>query len=58
MLTASGDALERQEYLRIIREAGFRDVVIVTEHPFTEPRINNRLAGKIISIQVRAYKLY
>jgi len=49
-------ALEKQEYLRTIREAGFRDVVIVTEHPFAEPGIDSRLAGKIISIQVRAYK--
>jgi arsenite methyltransferase len=49
-------ALEKQEYLETIREAGFRDVIVITEHPFTEPEMGDRLAGKIISIQVKAYK--
>jgi SAM-dependent methyltransferase len=49
-------ALEKQEYLNTIKKAGFRDVTIVAEHPFGEPGMDNRLAGKIISIQVKAYK--
>ena len=49
-------ALEKQEYLNTIKKAGFRDVAIVAEHPFGEPGMDDRLAGKIISIQVRAYK--
>jgi SAM-dependent methyltransferase len=49
-------AMEKQEYLNTITKAGFRDVTIVAEHPFCEPGMDDRLAGKIISIQVRAYK--
>lgn len=49
-------ALEKQEYLNTIQKAGFRDVTIVTEQPFSHPRMDDRLAGKIISIQVKAYK--
>ncbi len=49
-------ALETQEYLDTITKAGFRDVTIVAKHPFCEPGMDDRLAGKIISIQVRAYK--
>ena len=49
-------SLEKQEYLNTIMEAGFRDVTIVAEHPFCESGIDDRLAGKITSIQVQAYK--
>lgn len=49
-------AMEKQEYLNTITKAGFRDVTIVAEHPFCEPGMDDRLAGKIISIQVQAYK--
>ncbi|KAB3547202.1 MAG: arsenite methyltransferase [ANME-2 cluster archaeon] len=49
-------ALETQEYLDTITKAGFRDVTIVAKHPFCEPGMDDRLAGKIISIQVQAYK--
>jgi len=49
-------ALERHEYLNTIKEAGFRDVIIVAEHSFSEHGMDNRLKGKIISVQVKAYK--
>ncbi|MCL0087753.1 arsenite methyltransferase [Dehalococcoidia bacterium] len=49
-------ALEKQEYLNTIKKAGFRDVAIVAEHPFGELGMDDRLAGKIVSIQVKAYK--
>ena len=49
-------ALEKQEYLNTIKKAGFRDVMIVAEHLFSVPGIDDRLTGKIISILVKAYK--
>jgi len=49
-------ALQKQEYLDTIKEAGFRDVAVVTERPFNEPGMDSRLKGKIISIQVKACK--
>jgi arsenite methyltransferase len=49
-------AMETQEYLNTITKAGFRDVTIVAEHLFCEHGMDDRLAGKIISIHVRAYK--
>jgi len=47
-------ALEKQEYLDTIRKAGFRDVMIVGEHPFSVPGMDDGLT--VISIQVKAYK--
>lgn len=49
-------ALAEQEYLDIIKEAGFRDITVVSERAFNELGMDNRLIGKIISIQVKAYK--
>jgi len=49
-------ALEKKEYLDIIKKAGFRDISIVAEQPFNEQGMDIRLIGKIISIQVKAYK--
>jgi len=49
-------ALERREYLGAIEKAGFRDVTIVAQHQYAEPELDGRLAGKIISVQVRAHK--
>jgi len=42
--------------LNTIKKAGFQDVTIVAERPFDEPGMDDRLAGKIISIQVKAHK--
>jgi len=49
-------ALEKKEYMDTIKKAGFRDITVVTEQPFNEQGMDTRLIGKIISIQVKAYK--
>lgn len=49
-------ALEKQEYLHTIKRAGFREVAVVAEHAYGEPGMDDRLKGKITSIQVKAYK--
>jgi len=49
-------AMERQEYLDTIENAGFKDVEIIEAHYFTEPNMDERLVGKIISVQVKASK--
>jgi arsenite methyltransferase len=49
-------ALEKQEYLDTIRKAGFREVMIVGEHPFSVPGMDDGLTGKVMSIHVRACK--
>ncbi|HEX7467153.1 MAG TPA: arsenite methyltransferase [Methanobacterium sp.] len=49
-------AMDKQDYLDTIKEAGFKDVEILKAHYFTEPNMDPRLAGKIISIQVKALK--
>jgi len=49
-------ALKKEEYLNIIKAAGFNDIEIVKEHYFTEHDMDERLVGKIISIQVKATK--
>ena len=49
-------ALEKQEYLDTISNAGFRDVAIVSQRAYSEPAMHETLAGKITSISVKAYK--
>jgi arsenite methyltransferase len=49
-------AMEKQDYLDTIKNAGFRDVGIAEAHYFTEPNMDIRLEGKILSIQVKAQK--
>jgi SAM-dependent methyltransferase len=49
-------ALEKQEYLDAIKSAGFRDVEIKSENVFTEPFMDERIVGKIVSVQVKALK--
>jgi arsenite methyltransferase len=49
-------ALERADYLETIRKAGFSDVSIVREHAYSEPDMDPRLKGKIISLQVASTK--
>lgn len=49
-------ALEKSEYLDVIRKAGFRDVSIVSQNTFYESGLDKRLVGKITSIKVKAYK--
>jgi arsenite methyltransferase len=49
-------ALEKQEYLNTIFLAGFEMLEIITETDFQEPDLDQRLAGKIKSVQVKAIK--
>ena len=49
-------AMEKQDYLETIKKAGFKDVEIIEQHFFTEPNLDERLVGKITSVQVRALK--
>jgi len=49
-------ALDQQEYINTIKIAGFKDVEVVSEHIFTEPDMDERLVGKIISKQIKAIK--
>lgn len=49
-------ALEKEEYLETIKKAGFKDVEIIDQHYFTEPDMDERLVGKITSVQLRALK--
>ncbi|MBC7113363.1 MAG: arsenite methyltransferase [Candidatus Methanomethyliales bacterium] len=50
-----GGAIDKKEYLEIIRKAGFKNVKIVSEKPYNIG-ISKELAGKILSIMVEAYK--
>jgi arsenite methyltransferase len=49
-------ALEKGDYLETIAKAGFRDVTIAAQHTYGAPGMDERLAGKITSVQVQAYK--
>ncbi|MCX8182224.1 MAG: arsenite methyltransferase [Candidatus Methanomethyliaceae archaeon] len=48
-------ALEKNEYLKIIRKAGFKNVKIVSETPYTID-VSRELIGKILSVKVEAHK--
>jgi len=49
-------ALDKNEYIETIKKAGFSDVNVVSEKVFTEPNMDRRLVGKIISQQIKAIK--
>ncbi len=49
-------AMEKQDYLNTIKKAGFKEVGIIEQHFFTEPNMDERLIGKITSIQLKAVK--
>ena len=49
-------ALDKHEYIDIIKNAGFSNVNVVSEKIFTEPDMDERLVGKIISQQIKATK--
>jgi len=51
-----GGALRKSEYLDTIRQAGFTDVTVIAQHTYDDPSMDDRLSGKIISIQVKAHK--
>ncbi|MGD9131701.1 MAG: arsenite methyltransferase [Candidatus Bathyarchaeota archaeon] len=48
-------ALERNDYLNKIADAGFQNVKVVSQKPYTI-EVSPELRGKIISIQVEAHK--
>jgi len=52
-----GGALEQQEYLRKIKEAGFEDVQVVSKREFYIESQKNKAMEKLLSITVKAYKL-
>jgi len=49
-------ACGKQEYLAAMKEAGFRDITVVTEYPYDGPAMTPILAGKIVSLQLKTYK--
>ncbi|PKL67117.1 MAG: arsenite S-adenosylmethyltransferase [Methanobacteriales archaeon HGW-Methanobacteriales-1] len=51
-----GGAMEKQDYLSTIKKAGFKEVEIIGQRLFTEPNMDERLIGKITSIQLKAVK--
>jgi hypothetical protein len=48
-------ALEKNQYLNTIRNAGFQNVNIISETTYTID-VSQELKGKIVSVQVEAYK--
>ena len=46
----------KQEYLRRIQEAGFKNLQVVRETAFPMAEQDERLKGRIVSIGVEAYK--
>ena len=51
-----GGAMEKKDYLNTIKNAGFKEVEILKQHFFTETNMDERLIGKITSIQLKAIK--
>lgn len=49
--------MEKQDYIETIQKAGFEDAEIIEEHFFTELNMDERLVGKITSVQVKAIKI-
>lgn len=49
-------AVGKRDYLTAIEEAGFRNVAVATESLFAMAEQDDRLRGKILSIQVKAGK--
>ena len=49
-------ALDKNEYINIIKKAGFHKVKIIDQDQYSEKGFDKRLLGKIKSIKVRAYK--
>jgi len=49
-------ACSKREYLAAMKEAGFRDITVVTECLYNGPGATPFLAGKIVSLQLKAYK--
>lgn len=50
-------ALEKQQYLRVIKETGFTDLQVLSSREFYVEDNNNDEMAKLSSITIRAYKL-
>ena len=48
--------MEKQAYIDLIKSVGFKKVEVVMEKAFNEPGLDKDLAGKILSLQLRACK--
>ena len=48
-------ALEKNQYLEVIRKAGFSTIRIISESEYTFD-LSQELKGKILSVQIEAYK--
>ena len=49
-------SLEKQAYLQAITAAGFKDIAVLGQRPFSWAGIDPRLAGRVTSVQVKAFK--
>jgi arsenite methyltransferase len=49
-------ALPKSEYISAIKAAGFKKVSIVAENRYSEPDMDGKIYGKIISVKIRAVK--
>jgi len=49
-------AADRQTYLAAVREGGWREVAVLSEQAFSSPLTPPLLAGKVLSLHVRAIK--
>lgn len=49
-------ACGKQEYLKAIKAAGFRNITIAVERSYSGPGMIPALAGKIVSLQLTAEK--
>ena len=52
----TGGVLPRGEYLAAIEEAGFGEVEVVAENVHSKPWHDPRLAGKLVSLKIKAVK--
>ncbi len=49
-------AVGKEEYLAAIEKAGFRDVCVVIQRVFSSPAMTEPLAGKIVHLDIRAFR--
>ena len=49
-------ACGKDEYLKAMRRAGFADITVVVEQPYTGPGMTPALAGKVVSLELTARK--
>jgi SAM-dependent methyltransferase len=50
-------AMEKQEYLKTIKKAGFEQVKVISEKAYQEPGLSKELNGKIVSLNIKALKV-